>query len=88
MIKYFKHINPVFIDWKGYIGANRFFHLNRVSLSMVIKVDFDLTMTVLSHDLYRLLARNLPGYTHNTSISLFEKFVSNSGEIKTSSDAI
>ena len=55
---------------------------------MVIKVDFDLTMTVLSHNLYRLLAMNLPGYTHNTSTSLFEKFVSNSGEVKISSDTI
>ena len=45
-------------------------------------------MTVLSHNLYRLLAKNLPGYTHNTSTSLFEKFVSNSGEIKISSDTI
>ena len=34
-----------------------FFHLNMVSSSMVIKVDFDLTMTVLSHNLYRLLAK-------------------------------
>ncbi len=55
---------------------------------MVIKVDFDLTKTVLSHNLYRLLARNLSGYTHNTSTSLFEKFVSNSGEIKISCDTI
>jgi hypothetical protein len=73
---------------KGISEQIDFFHLNRVSSSMVIKVDFDLTMTVLSHNLYRLLAMNLPGYTHNTSTSLFEKFVSNSGEVKISSDTI
>jgi hypothetical protein len=67
---------------KGISEQVNFFHLNRVSSSMVIKVDFDLTMTVLAHNLYRLLAMNLPGYTHNTSETLFEKFLCNSGEIE------
>jgi rRNA-processing protein FCF1 len=65
-----------------------FFHLNRVSSSMVIKVDFDLTMTVLAHNLYRLLALNLDGYSHNTSKSLYEKFLRNGGHIKIDSDCI
>lgn len=67
---------------KGISEQIEFFHLNRVSSSMVIKVDFDLTMTVLAHNLYRLLAMNLPGYTHNTSKSLYEKFLCNSGEVE------
>lgn len=58
-----------------------FFHLNRVSSSMVIKVDFDLTMTVLAHNIYRLLAADLTGYTHNTATTLYEKFIQNSGQI-------
>ena len=33
-----------------------FFHLNRLSSSMVIKIDFDLTMTDLARNLYQLLA--------------------------------
>ena len=65
-----------------------FFHLNRVSSSMVIKVDFDLTMTVLAHNLYRLFALNIPGYSHNTSLSLFEKFFYNSGEVEITHDRI
>ncbi|MGH2624927.1 MAG: transposase, partial [Sphingobacterium sp.] len=32
-----------------------FFHLNKVSSSMVIKVDFDLTMSILAHNIYRLI---------------------------------
>ncbi len=55
---------------------------------MVIKVDFDLTMTVLAHNLYRLLAMNLPGYSHNTSETLFEKFLCNSGEVEITRDEI
>ena len=41
---------------KGISEQIEFFHLNRVSSSMVIKVDFDLTMTLVAHNLYRLLA--------------------------------
>ena len=65
-----------------------FFHLNRVSSSMVIKVDFDLTMSILAHNLYRLLAADLPGYTHSTALSLFEKFLYNSGEVAITPSAI
>ena len=59
----------------------QFFHLNRVSSSLVIKVDFDFTMTILAHNLYRLLARDLERYAHLTAMSLYEKFLFNSGEI-------
>jgi len=59
-----------------------FFHLNKLSSSMVIKVDFDLTMTILAHNLYRLLALDLSGYTHSTSSSLYEKFINNAGVVQ------
>jgi len=49
---------------------------------MVIKVDFDLTMTILAHNIYRLFAAELDGYSHNAAVSLFEKFVYNSGDIE------
>ena len=59
-----------------------FFHLNKVSSSMVIKVDFDLTMSILSYNLYRLFARELPGFTNCTAQPLYEKFIHNSGKIE------
>ena len=58
-----------------------FFHLNRISSSMVIKVDFDLTMTILAHNLYRLLAGDLVGYEQLSASRLYEKFISNNGEV-------
>ncbi len=58
-----------------------FFHLNRVSSSMVIKVDFDLTMTILAHNLYRLFASELEGYEHQSDVKIYEKFVLNGGNI-------
>ncbi len=65
-----------------------FFHLNRVSSSMVIKVDFDLTMSILAHNLYRLLATDLPGFEVSTSNSLFNKFICNSAIVEIDSHSI
>jgi hypothetical protein len=65
-----------------------FFHLNRNSSGIVVKVDFDLTMTILAHNLYRLLASKLPGYSHNRAQSLYDTFIDNYGEIEVGRDAI
>lgn len=67
---------------KGISEQVDFFHLNRVSSSMVIKVDFDFTMTILAHNLYRLLALDLDRYSDFTSERIFQKFISNSGQIE------
>lgn len=58
-----------------------FFHLNHVSSSMVIKVDFDLTMSLLAFNLYRLLALDFTRYEHLTAQSIYEKFIINDGDI-------
>lgn len=59
-----------------------FFHLNHVSSSMVIKVDFDLTMSILAYNLYRIVARDLPRYEHLTAQTVYEKFILNDGDIQ------
>jgi len=59
-----------------------FFHINKVSSSMVIKVDFDLTMTILAYNLYRLLAQDLEDYSHLSAESIFDKFIRNSGFVE------
>lgn len=59
-----------------------FFHLNLVSSSMVVKVDFDLTMSILSFNLYRLFARELGRYANNTAQTLYDKFVLNGADIE------
>ena len=58
-----------------------FFHLNRNSSGIVVKVDFDLTMTITAHNLYRLLACRLPGYTHKRAQSLYDMFINNNGDV-------
>ncbi len=50
---------------------------------MVIKVDFDLTMTLLTHNLLRLLAQDLVGYTQEECAgSLYNQFLQNSGRVE------
>ena len=58
-----------------------FFHLNRNCSGIVVKVDFDLVMTLLAHNLYRLFAQNIDGYSHCEAKTLFNKFILNAGEI-------
>jgi len=58
-----------------------FFHLNLVSSSMVIKVDFDLTMSILAFNLYRLLACDLERYESLSVQSLYDKFILNGADI-------
>lgn len=65
-----------------------FFHLNRVSSSMVIKVDFDLTMSILTHNLFRVFALDLERYSHLADQGIFDKFISNSADIKIKADKI
>lgn len=59
-----------------------FFHLNTPSSSIVIKVDFDLTLTLLSHNLYRKLAERLPGFENSEVASLFRKFLETVARVK------
>jgi hypothetical protein len=65
-----------------------FFHLNRNSSGIVVKVDFDLSMTILAHNLYRLLAAELPGYSHYRAQSLYTTFINNYGEVEVGADTI
>ncbi len=65
-----------------------FFHLNRNNSGIVVKVDFDLTMTITAHNLYRLLAKELPGYSHKKAQSLYDTFIRNNGRIEVGDDAI
>ena len=67
---------------KGISEQIEFFQLNRVSSSMVIKVDFDMVMTILAHNLYRLLAMEFDRYEKMTAEGFYKKFIANSGDIE------
>ncbi|MBW2005787.1 MAG: transposase [Deltaproteobacteria bacterium] len=59
-----------------------FFNLNNPSSSIVVKVDFDLTLSLLAHNLYHILANNLPGFEHCTVATINRKFLETGARIK------
>ncbi|MEW5945662.1 MAG: hypothetical protein AB1742_05635 [bacterium] len=59
-----------------------FFHLNRLSSSIVVKVDFDLAMTIFAHTCYLLLGRHVKGFEKATARQMYRKFVSNLGRVR------
>jgi predicted DNA-binding protein YlxM (UPF0122 family) len=65
-----------------------FFHLNSLSSGIVVKVDFDLTISILAHNLYRLMAMDLPGYSHSYPRTIYSNFIQNSGIIYIADDII
>ena len=65
-----------------------FFHLNKVSSSMVIKVDFDLVMSITAHNIYRLLARELERYENISDQTIYEEFIRNAGEVDITEDEV
>ncbi len=65
-----------------------FFHLNMVSSSMVIKVDFDLTMSILTHNIFRIFALDLHRYSHVADQKLFDKFILNTADVEIENDKI
>ncbi|MCK5763198.1 MAG: transposase, partial [Clostridiales bacterium] len=65
-----------------------FFHLNKVSSSMVIKVDFDLTMTILAHNIYRIFANELGRYSSLSDNRIYEKFIATNGQVNVANKMI
>jgi hypothetical protein len=65
-----------------------FFHLNRNSSGIVVKVDFDLTMTILAHNLFKLLAKELPSYSSSEAKKIYLNFINNTGSVNITNSSI
>jgi transposase len=59
-----------------------FFSLNHPSSSIVVKVDFDLCISLLVHNLYRLLSKELTGFEQCNVPTIFRKFLDNGAKIQ------
>lgn len=59
-----------------------FFSLNHPSSSIVVKVDFDLCISLLAHNLYRVLARSLSGFENCMVPTLYRKFLENGATVQ------
>jgi len=69
----------------AYIGG---FHLDALSSGLPLNVDLDTTLTVITGNLYRLLARHLPRYQHATPDRLWRHFLDATGTMHTTNDTI
>jgi hypothetical protein len=55
--------------------AVRFFHMNALSSTVGIKVDFDMALLVIASGLYRLLARKMRGYADAHADTIFRDLI-------------
>jgi hypothetical protein len=54
-----------------------FYHLNRLNSSIVVKVDFDLTMTILADTVYKLFKTQIPGFENSKAEKIYRLLIKN-----------
>lgn len=66
----------------GIAEAVKFFHLNSMSSPILIKVHFDVVMTMIADTFYNRLAQNLRGFEDCDAPKLYRDFVKGKGNLK------
>ena len=66
----------------GIAEAVKFFHLNALSSSILVKVGFDVALTMIADTLYTMLARRLRGFEECDAPKLFRHFVEGKGTVE------
>jgi len=54
-----------------------FYHLNRLNSSIVVKVDFDLTMSIFADTVYKLFCNQIQGFENSKSEKIYRLFIKN-----------
>jgi transposase len=62
--------------------AVRFFHIDALSSSVGLKVDFDMALLVLASSLYRMMARRMRGYDDTQARQIFRDLIDMPADIK------
>ena len=62
--------------------AVRFFHMDALSSSVGLKVDFDMALLVIASGLYRLLARRMRGYSDAQARQIFRDLIDMPADVK------
>lgn len=68
----------------GIAEAVKFFHLNALSSPILIKIHFDILMTMMADTLYTILARHLRGFEECDAPTLYRHFIQGKGTIEVS----
>jgi hypothetical protein len=61
--------------------AVRFFHMDALSSTVGLKVDFDMALLVIASGLYRLLARHMRGYSDAQARHIFRDLIDMSADV-------
>ena len=72
----------------GIAEAVKFFHINSLSSPILIKVHFDVVMTMVADTLYSMLAQKLRGFEHCDAPKLYRHFVRGKADIKVKGDEV
>jgi transposase len=65
----------------GIAEAVKFFHLNALSSPILIKIHFDVVMTMIADTFYWRLAQNLRGFEDCNAPKLYRHFIKGKGEV-------
>ena len=65
-----------------------FFHVDALSSAVAMKVDFDVTLTVIATGLYRLLGKHLHGFDHAKARQIFRRFLDTNAKVDVSPDRV
>ena len=65
-----------------------FFHVDALSSAVAMKVDFDVTLTVIATGLYRLLGTHLHGFEHAKARQIFRRFLDTTAHVEIADDHV
>ena len=68
--------------------AVRFFHMDALSSSVGLKVDFDMALLVIASGLYRLLAKRMRGYSDAQARQIFRDLIDMPADVTIGDNAI
>jgi hypothetical protein len=72
----------------GLAEAVKFFNLNSLSSPILVKVHFDVTMTMIADTLYSMLAKRLRGFEDCDAPKIFRSFVRGEGHIAVNGNSV
>ena len=72
----------------GIAEAVKFFSLNALSSPILVKVHFDVVLTMIADTLYYLLARRLRGFEECNAPKIFRHFIRGKGQITVAADEV
>jgi len=65
-----------------------FFNLNALGSPVMIRIHFDVMLTVVADTLYRMFADDLPGFENTSPATLFSKFIDTQGKVMVEGDEV